>query len=316
LNNPPITLALARVTRSSELQKEGTGRIYFLNGSFVKAEDARISVLDHGLLYGDGVYEAIRVYDGLVFKLKEHVDRLYESAKSVKIEIGVTREQMIETVIETVRKNQLRNAYVRIVVTRGVGPMGVDPRNCKAPTVVVIVEPRDSIWKERPRGIRAMISSLRRTPPWSLDPRIKTLNYLNNILAKIEAIESGVDEAIMLNSEGYVAEGSTENIFIAKDDAVVTPPEYSGILRGITRNVVVDIAKDLGFEVAERNITMHELFNADEVFVTGTAAEIVPVTMICGRIVGNGEPGRITLRVIDRFREKIKDRSHGVAVYP
>lgn len=220
---------------------------------------------------------------------------------------------MEEIVIETLRKNDSKDAYIRIIVTRGVGPMGVDPRNCKKPTIIVIAEPREPIFKKE--GIEAMVSSIRRTPIWALDPRIKSLNYLNNVLAKIEALSYGVEEAIMPNEHGYVAEASTENIFIVKNNKIITPPVNAGILKGITRDTVIDIAKELGYEVVERNITVHELFNADEVFVTGTAAEIVPIIKINGRIIGNGSLGPVTRKIMEKYREVCIDPKYGTPIY-
>ena len=285
----------------------------YINGSYFKKEDAKISVFDHGLLYGDGVFEAIRAYTGIVFKLKEHIDRLYDSAKSVKIEIGITKEEMKKIVLETLRRNALTESYVRIVVTRGEGTMGVDPRNCEKPSVIVIAEPRKPLFGEK-ESVEAIVSSLRRVPRSSLDPRIKTLNYLNNILAKIEAIEAGVEEAIMLTQEGYVAETSTENIFIAKGNEVITPPQTAGILKGITRDVLIGISKELGYEVKERELTIHELYTADEVFVTGTAAGIVSVTRISGRVIGDGRIGEVSERIRGKFKERTRDPREGVRI--
>ena len=286
----------------------------YVDGKYVPKEEASISIYDHGFLYGDGVYEAIRAYDGVVFKLREHIDRLYESAKSIKIEIPFSREELGRLVVEVLRKNQLTNSYIRIVVSRGRGRMGVDPRNCPRPTVVIMVEPREPLFGENMKGISAIVSSLRRTPSWSLDPRIKTLNYLNNIMAKIEAIEAGVEEAIMLNEQGYVAETSTENVFIVKNKVVATPHPSQGVLRGITRDAVVSIAKELGYPVEERSITIHELYNADEVFVTGTAAELVPIVKIAGRKIGEEKPGPVFSRILAAFKESVKKSSEGTLI--
>src|SRR5208282_1637333 len=245
----------------------------YVNGQYVPKEQASVSIYDHGFLYGDGVYEAIRCYNGIVFKLREHLDRLYESAKSIKLTVPLDKQELIRVVVDVLKKNQLKNGYVRIVLSRGVGRMGVDPRNCPKATIVIMAETREPLFGESVKGISAIISSLRRTPSWALDPRIKTLNYLNNILAKMEATEAGVEEAIMLNEQGYVAETSTENIFIVKNGIVSTPHPSLGVLKGITRDSVVTVTKGLGYPVEERPITIHELYNADEVFVTGTAAE-------------------------------------------
>ena len=286
----------------------------YVDGKYIGKDEASVSIYDHGFLYGDGVYEAIRAYDGIVFKLREHINRLYESAKSIKIEIPLSKDELSGLVIEVLRKNQLRNSYIRIVVSRGRGKMGVDPRNCPKPTIVIMAEPREPLFGENVKGISAIVSSLRRTPSWSLDPRIKTLNYLNNIMAKIEAIEAGVEEAIMLNEQGYVAETSTENIFIVKDGVVSTPHPSQGVLRGITHDAVIRVARELGYPLEERAITVHELYNADEVFVTGTAAEVVPITRITGRKIGEGKPGQIFSKVLDGFKQLITKSNEGTPI--
>ena len=286
----------------------------YVDGKYVPKDEASVSIYDHGFLYGDGVYEAIRAYDGNVFKLREHLDRLYESAHSIKIDIPLSKEEMSRLVVEVLRKNQLMNSYIRIVISRGRGRMGVDPRNCTKPTIVIMVEPREPLFGENVKGISAIMCSLRRTPSWSLDPRIKTLNYLNNIMAKIEAIEAGVEEAIMLNEEGYVAETSTENIFVVKNGTVSTPHPSQGVLRGITRDAVIAVTKSLGYPVEERALTVHELYNADEVFVTGTAAELVPIVNISGRKIGEGKPGPIFSRILGSFKESIKKSTEGTPI--
>jgi len=286
----------------------------YVNDRYMRKDEASISIYDHGFLYGDGVYEAIRAYDGIVFKLREHLDRLYESAKSIKIDIPLEKDELGRVVVEVLKKNQLRDGYVRIVVSRGAGRMGVDPRNCPKPTLVVMAESREPLFGEKVKGISAIVSSLRRTPSWSLDPRIKTLNYLNNILAKIEAIEAGVEEAIMLNEQGYVAETSTENVFVVKNGVVATPHPSLGVLKGITRDVVIRIVKELGYPLEERSITVHELYNADEVLVTGTAAEVVPIAKISGRVVGDGKIGPVFTKVMARFRELAHSPKEGIVI--
>ena len=286
----------------------------WVDGKYLPKDEASVSIYDHGFLYGDGVYEAIRAYDGLVFKLREHVDRLYESAKSIKIEIPMSREEMGRLVVDVLRKNQLMNSYIRIVVSRGRGKMGVDPRNCSKPTVVVMVEPREPLFGSNVKGITAIVSSLRRTPSWSLDPRIKTLNYLNNIMAKIEAIEAGVEEAIMLNEQGHVAETSTENIFVVKNGIVSTPHPSEGVLRGITRDAVIAVIKELRYPFEERALTVHELYNADEILVTGTAAEVVPIVRISGRVVGDGKPGPAYSGILEGFKKLIKKSTEGTPI--
>jgi len=284
----------------------------YINGVFVPREEAKISVWDHGLLYGDGVFEAIRVYDWNIFKLKEHIDRLFESAKAIMINIPLSKDELISKTVEIVKKNNLRYGYIRIIVTRGVGPMGVDPRNCKKPTIIIMTERREPIWGERP--IVAITSSIRRIPPECIDPKIKSLNYLNNILAKIEAINAGADAAIMLNIQGYVSEASTENIFIVKNSVLYTPPLEAGILRGITRETIMEIAKDLNIPVFERNLTIHDLYTADEVFLVGTAAELAPVVKIDGRIINDGKPGPIFRRIYEEYRKRAHDPRYGVKV--
>jgi len=284
----------------------------YINGVFVPREEAKISVWDHGLLYGDGVFEAIRVYDWNIFKLKEHIDRLFESAKAIMINIPLSKDELISKVVELVKKNNLRYGYIRIIVTRGVGPMGIDPRNCKKPTIIIMTERREPIWGERP--IVAITSSIRRIPPECIDPKIKSLNYLNNILAKIEAINAGADAAIMLNIQGYVSEASTENIFIVKNSILYTPPLEAGILRGITRETIMEIAKDLNIPVFERNLTLHDLYTADEVFLVGTAAELAPVVKIDGRIINDGKPGPIFRRIYEEYKKRAHDPRYGVKV--
>ncbi len=284
----------------------------YVNGRYLRREEASVSIYDHGFLYGDGVYEAIRAYDGIVFKLREHLDRLHESAKSIKIDLPMSKDELGGLVVEVLKKNQLRNGYVRIVLSRGAGKMGVDPRNCPKPTLVVMAEPREPLFGEKVKGISAIVSSLRRTPSWALDPRIKTLNYLNNILAKIEAIEAGVEEAIMLNEQGYVAETSTENVFVVKNGVVATPYPSLGILKGITRDVTIRIVKELGYPLEERDITVHELYNADEVLVTGTAAEIVPILKISGRVIADGQVGPVFQKILNEFHLLVSDPKEGV----
>lgn len=284
----------------------------YINGKLLPKGEAKISVWDHGLLYGDGVYEAIRVYNWVVFKLKEHINRLYNSAKAIKIDVPLTEERMLEAVINLVKINNLENGYIRIIVTRGVGPMGVDPRNCKEPTIIIMSERREPLFGGKP--ISVIVASVRRFPSECLDPKIKSLNYLNNVLAKIQAIESGVDDAIMLNIHGFVSEAVTENIFIVKDGILYTPPLEAGILEGITRGVVIEVAKKIGLQVVEKNLTIYDLYTADEVFLTGTAAELTPVVKIDGRIVGNGKPGPIYERILQEFKNLTKDPQHGIKV--
>ncbi len=279
------------------------GLIIYLNGSFVSEEDAKISVFDHGFLYGDGIFEGIRAYHGRVFKLEEHLKRLYESAKSINLTIGINKKEMQEVILETLRQNGLKDAYIRLVVSRGKGDLGLDPRKCSKATIICIAaqiklfEP--SMYEQ---GLEVKTVAIRRNNPDSLNPRIKSLNYLNNILAKIESTQAGVIEAIMLTQDGYVAEGTADNIFIYRNDVLLTPPLSAGILEGITRNTVIQLAKELKIEVKEELFTRHDLYTADECFLTGTAAELIPVINADGREIGDGVPGPAFKHLLEAFR--------------
>jgi branched-chain amino acid aminotransferase len=273
----------------------------YLNGKFVDEKDAKVSVFDHGLLYGDGVFEGIRAYDGVVFMLKEHIDRLYDSAKSICIDIPLTKEEMINVVLETLRVNNLRDAYIRLVVTRGIGDLGLDPRKCGKPTIFCIAVPMPPLLGED--GIRVITVSVRRLPVDVLNPAVKSLNYLNSVLAKIQANYAGVDEAFLLDDKGFVVEGTGDNIFIVKNGVLKTPPVYQSILKGITRDVVIKLAKEEGIEVVEEPLTLHDLYTADELFITGTAAEIVPVFEIDGRVINDKKVGEITKKLREKFKE-------------
>lgn len=282
-------------------------RWIYLNGEYVTKENAKISVFDHGFLYGDGIFEGIRVYNGTIFKLKEHIDRLYDSAKSILLDIGMTPEEMTERVVETVRRNELKDAYIRLVVSRGVGDLGLDPRKCSKPNVVIIVEQLALFPKEHyESGIKIITVPTRRNIPDALNPKIKSLNYLNNVLVKIYANQAGVSEALMLNAQGYVAEGSGDNIFIIKNGIIYTPPSYLGALEGITRNAIIEIAEKLGYVVKEQPFTVHDVYVADEVFLTGTAAEVIAVVNVDGRVIGEGVPGKITKELLAHFRELVE----------
>lgn len=287
----------------------------YIDGAFYPKSQAKVSVFDHGLLYGDGVFEGIRAYKGSVFKLKEHVDRLYRSAHMIMLEIPITRDQMVQAVVETLRKNYLKDSYIRLVVTRGVGDLGLNPKKCPKPTVIVIT---DAIalhkGEAKENGVTAMLSWVKRDPVDATSHEIKSLNYLNSILAKIEANISGVDEAICLDKNGYVCEGVAENIFIVKNGKLFTPPSYTGALSGITAQEVTKLAKSLDFEVEEKNLTPYELFNAEEVFFTGTAAEIVPVREINKRTINSGKPGPITKRLMEEFSKLVSDPKQGVLI--
>lgn len=277
----------------------------YINGKFYDKENAKISVFDHGLLYGDGVFEGIRSYVRRVFKLKEHIDRLFESAQSIMLKIPLTREQMIKAVISTIKINKLDNAYIRLVVSRGEGDLGLDPRKCfKGPTVIIIAD-KIALYPEKlyRDGLSIVTVPTVRNLPEALNPQIKSLNYLNNILAKIEAGNAGCDEAIMLDSLGYVAECTGDNIFVVKNGHLYTPPQCMGTLRGITRDSILEIARKGRISAHEHVITRHEVYISDECFLTGTAAEIVPVVKVDGRVIGTGKPGKLTLSLMKKFKE-------------
>ena len=277
--------------------------VIYLNGSFVPEEDAKVSVFDHGFLYGDGIFEGIRAYHGRVFKLDEHLKRLYESAKSIQLTIGITKEEMQEVVLESLRRNGLKDAYIRLVVSRGKGDLGLDPNKCVKASIICIaaqIKLFEPIMYEQ--GLVVKTVAIRRNNPDSLNPRIKSLNYLNNILAKIESNQAGVIEAVMLNQDGYVAEGTADNIFIFRNGVLMTPPLSAGILEGITRNSVIELASNLGVRVKEELFTRHDLYTADECFLTGTAAELIPVINVDGREIGNGVPGPEFKRLLEAFR--------------
>jgi len=288
----------------------------YVDGAFYPKSQAKVSVFDHGLLYGDGVFEGIRAYNGSVFKLKEHIDRLYRSAHMIMLEIPVSKEEMIQTVLETLRKNNLTDSYIRLVVTRGVGDLGLNPKKCAKPTIIVITDTialHKSEAKEK--GVTAMISWVKRDPVDATSHEIKSLNYLNSILAKIEANIGGVDEAICLDKNGFVCEGVAENIFIVRNGRIFTPPSYTGALPGITAEEIAKLARKLGYEVKDKNITPYELFNAEEVFFTGTAAEIIPVREINKRTINDGKPGPITKRLMAEFAKVVRDPNQGTVIY-
>ncbi|MGB9740726.1 MAG: branched-chain-amino-acid transaminase [Candidatus Bathyarchaeales archaeon] len=290
--------------------------LVYIDGEYYPKSKAKISVYDHGLLYGDGVFEGIRAYNGIVFKLKEHIDRLYRSAHTIMLQIPIQKEEMIKIVLETLRRNNLKDAYIRLVVTRGVGDLGLDPRKCQKPTMIVITDKITLLKTEaKEKGITTMISWVKRDPVDATTHEIKSLNYLNSILAKIEANISGVDEAICLDKNGFVCEGVAENIFIVKERRIFTPPSYTGALPGITAEVIMNLARKLGYEVIEKNITPYELFNADEVFFTGTAAEIVPVREINKRTIGDGKPGPVTKKLMEEFAKIVQDPKEGIQIY-
>ena len=290
--------------------------LVYIDGAYYPKSQAKVPVYDHGLLYGDGVFEGIRAYNGVVFKLKEHIDRLYRSAHSIMLQIPLPKEKMVQVVLETLRKNNLTNAYIRLVVTRGVGDLGLDPRKCPKPSVIVITDTivlHSSDAKEK--GITAVISWVRRNAVDAATHEIKSLNYLNSVLSKIEANMNGVDEAICLDKNGFIAEGVGENLFIVKNGKVFTPPSGTGALEGITAQVAVKLAKKLGYDVTEANITPFQLFTADEVFFTGTAAEIVPIREVNQRRIGTGSPGPVAKKLMAEFQKIVVDPKEGVPIY-
>jgi branched-chain amino acid aminotransferase len=290
-----------------------TSKIY-IDGKFYSEADAKVSVFDHGLLYGDGIFEGIRFYNGRVFRLEEHLDRLWDSARSICLNIPMSQRAMSEALLETIRQNDLRDGYIRLIVTRGVGNLGLNPEQCKTPSVIIITAQialyPESVYKN---GLSLVTCATRRTNPSALNPAVKSLNYLNNVMARIEANQANADEGLMLNDEGNIAECTADNVFIIKRGQIFTPPITAGALRGITRSVVFEIAAETGIKVLETDITRHEMFVADEAFLTGTAAEIIPLVKADGRPIGTGKPGPITARMISRFREMTRET--GTPIY-
>jgi branched-chain amino acid aminotransferase len=279
----------------------------FIDGNYYSEQEAKVSVFDHGLLYGDGIFEGIRIYHGRVFKLKEHIDRLYCSAKAILLTIPMAPADLMRATVETCRRNNLREGYIRLVVTRGVGNLGLNPNKCKTPSIIIIA---DKIQLYPPEyyqnGLQIVTVPTTRNLHNAVNPAIKSLNYLNNILAKIEANNAGCEEAVMLNAEGFVAECTGDNLFIVKNGALFTPPLSAGALYGITRGTVMDLAREAGIAVSEPNLSRYDLFNADECFLTGTGAEIVPVVKIDGRVIGSGKPGPLTRMLEERYHALTK----------
>lgn len=287
----------------------------YIDGQYYPRSQAKISVYDHGFLYGDGVFEGIREYNGVVFKLKEHIDRLYRSAHVLTLQIPLTKEEMSQAVLETIRKNKMKDSYIRLIVSRGVGDLGLDPRKCPKPTVVIIADTisiRSGNAKET--GITTMFSWVRRNKVDSTSAEIKSLNYLNSVLAKIEANACGVDEALCLESNGYVAEGVGENVFIVKNGELLTPPFSTGALPGITAEVITALAAKLGIRLTVTNLTPVMIFTADEAFFTGTAMEVVPIREVNKRQIGTGKPGPITKKLMAEFQKVIEDPMQGTKV--
>lgn len=291
--------------------------VVYVDGEWVPKSRASISVFDHGLLYGDGVFEGIRAYDGVIFRFKEHLERLYSSAKSIKLQIPLSPEEMTAAVVETVRRNDLKDAYIRLVVTRGVGDLGVDPRKCRKPSVIIIAEHVDPAFGAlaKQKGISVIISSVRRDPVDATTHEIKSLNYLNSVLAKLEAVDAGADDALMLDRNGFVSEATTTNLFIVKYGEIFTPPSTAGILPGVTRRRVIELVRELGYRLIEKGLTPYDVTNADEAFLTGTLSEIVPLVKVKGIEIGDGRVGPITRRIMDAFVKIRSDPKDGLPVY-
>src|SRR5262245_18175996 len=280
----------------------------YVDGKFYSEADAKVSVFDHGLLYGDGIFEGIRFYNGRVFRLGEHLDRLWDSARSICLEIPMTKQGMGDAVLETIRQNHMRDGYIRLLVTRGIGNLGLNPKQCKSPSVIIIAAPialyHENMYR---KGLTVVTVATRRCSPGALNPAVKSLNDLNNVMARIEADLAGADEALMLNDAGNVAECTADNVFVVKVGQIITPHVTAGALRGITRSVAFEIAEELGYKSLKADITRHDVFAADECFLTGTAADIIPVVNVDGRAIGNGKPGPITTRIMARFREMTRE---------
>ena len=278
----------------------------YIDGEYFDKDDAKISVFDHGLLYGDGIFEGIRFYNGRVFRLSEHIDRLFVSAKAILLDIGMTHDELIGAVLEAIRRNELKDGYVRLLVTRGIGTLGLSPLGCEKATVIIIAD-KISLYPEEKynEGLKLITCSTRRTAPAALSPCVKSLNYLNNVMAKVEAIFGDAEEGLMLNEQGFIAECTGDNIFVIKDGKMKTPPASSGALPGITRDVIFEIAEEFGIELNEAQMTRYDIYAADECFLTGTAAEVIAAVQLDRRPIGEGHPGPLTARFISRFRERV-----------
>jgi branched-chain amino acid aminotransferase len=304
----------ANETRTASQGSAAKQSTIYIDGEYLPESEAKVSVFDHGLLYGDGIFEGIRFYNGRVFRLEEHHDRLWDSARSICLEIPMSKEEMTEALLETIRRNGLKDGYIRQIVTRGVGNLGLNPVQCKRPSVIIIAATIALYPEEVYRsGLQIITCATRRAGPAVLNPAVKSLNYLNNVMARIEANLAGADEALMLNDAGNIAECTADNVFIIKKGQIFTPPISAGALRGITRGVVFEIADELGIKISEADITRHDVFVADECFLTGTAAEVIPVIKADGRMIGTGKPGALTTKMIARFRELV--REGGTPIY-
>jgi branched-chain amino acid aminotransferase len=287
----------------------------YIDGKFYPKSEAKISVYDHGFLYGDGVFEGIRAYNGVVFKLKEHVDRLYRSAHAITLNIPLTKEEMIQAVVVTLRQNKMKDSYIRLIVSRGVGDLGLDPRKCPKATVIIIADTINiKAGDAKETGITVMFTWVRRNAVDATTHEVKSLNYLNSILGKIEANNNGVDEAICLEANGYVTEGVGENIFIIKDGEVFTPPSATGALSGITASVIVSLCQKLNLKLNVTNLTPFMIFTADEAFFTGTAMEMAPIREVNKRVIGEGKPGPVTKKLMAEFQKVIADPTQGTKI--
>lgn len=282
-------------------------RTIYINGQFVAPEEAKISVYDHGLLYGDGVFEGMRIYGGKVFRLQEHIDRLDESARAIHLDLPISLEQLARDTDETVAKNEIVDGYIRLLVTRGAGPLGLDPFKCSQPQVIIIAD-SITLYPETyyENGLELVTASTIRNHPAALSPRIKSLNYLNNILAKMEGLKAGCIEALMLNHKGEVAECTGDNLFVVKQGRLNTPPIEAGILEGVTRNAVLELAREAGIVTTEDPMTRHDIYVADECFLTGSAAEVIPAVKLDGRQIGDGTVGPVTQQLTKAFRELVR----------
>jgi branched-chain amino acid aminotransferase len=301
--------------QQKEVKQLNTELQVYIDGEFFPKSQAKISVYDHGFLYGDGVFEGIREYNGVVFKLKEHIDRLYRSAHAIMLQIPISKEEMTKAVVETIRKNKMKDSYIRLIVSRGIGDLGLDPRKCPKPTIIIItdtIQIRAGNAKET--GITTIFSWVRRNPVDATTHEIKSLNYLNSIMAKIEANACGVDEALCLENNGYIAEGVGENVFIVKNGEVFTPPTSTGALAGITAEVIAELCKKLNITLTITNLTPFMLFTADEAFFTGTAMEMVPIREVNKRQIGTGKPGPVTKKLMTEFHKVIEDPKNGTRI--
>jgi branched-chain amino acid aminotransferase len=287
----------------------------YIDGAYYTKAQAKISVYDHGFLYGDGVFEGIRAYNGVVFKLKEHVDRLYRGAHAIMLNIPLTKEEMVQAVVETLRKNKMKDSYIRLVVSRGTGDLGLDPRKCPKATVIIIADTINiKAGNASETGVTAVITWVRRNPVDGTTSEVKSLNYLNSIMGKIEANACGADEAICLEQNGYIAEGVGENVFIVKNGEILTPPSSTGALEGITSDAVIKLCEKLKIKVIVSNLTAYMLFTADEAFFTGTAMEVVPIREVNKRVIGSGKPGPVTKKLMAEFKNVIADPANGVKI--